>query len=146
MTKAERTTVCDTTRSAYKHWTSVTLRYGDTDRQGHINKAVYCTLYESGRVAFLFTEEGSIVEAEGANLVIARLALDYLQEMKFPGTAEIGSKVLAIGRSSFHVGQGIFMGVTCYSTADSVIVLINPQTKRSTPLTARLIEHLKQVM
>ena len=29
------------------------LRYGDTDRQGHINNAVFVTFLETGRVATL---------------------------------------------------------------------------------------------
>jgi hypothetical protein len=34
------------------------LRYGDTDRQGHINNAVFTTLLETGRVEF-FRSRGS---------------------------------------------------------------------------------------
>src|ERR1700737_3061343 len=143
MTKAQRTTICDTTRSSYRHFTPVTLRYGDTDRQGHINNAAYCSLYESGRVAFLFNEDGSMIRSPGKGLVIAKLSLDYLQEMHFPGTVEVGSKILEIGRSSFKVGQAIFMGDSCYSTADSIIVMIDESTKRSTPLTESLTTYLK---
>ena len=29
------------------------IRYGDTDRQGHVNNAVYATYFESGRVDLL---------------------------------------------------------------------------------------------
>src|SRR5580704_1865021 len=122
MTNTERRTVCDTVRDRYKHWTNVTLRYGDTDRQGHINNAAYCTLLESGRVAFLFNQDGSHIAGEGRSFVIVKLTIDYLIEMNFPGTAEIGSRIISIGRSSFTVGQGIFMGETCYSSAESVIV------------------------
>lgn len=138
-------TVCDTDASSYKHWTNVELRYGDTDRQGHINNAVYCTLFESGRVDFLFDRGGQGVCGEGKNFVIARLTLDYLQEMNFPGTARVGSKILSIGRSSFRVGQAIFMGDQCYSTAESVIVLTDEKTRRSTPLGEALLKILKEL-
>ncbi|WP_343068673.1 hypothetical protein [Kaustia mangrovi] len=33
--------------------TSDKLRYADTDRQGHVNNAVFATFMETGRVAFL---------------------------------------------------------------------------------------------
>jgi acyl-CoA thioester hydrolase len=146
MKAKERATVCDTTRESYRHWTDVTLRYGDTDRQGHINNAVYCTMFESGRCHFLFDKYGENVAGEGKSFVIAKLALDYLQEMNFPGTVEVGSRILSISRSSFSVGQGAFMNETCYSTAESVIVLIDQETKRSTPLTASLKEKLRALM
>lgn len=141
----ERRTVCDTIRSAYLHWTNVTLRYGDTDRQGHINNAAYCTLFESGRVGFLFDERGETPAGSGKSFVIVKLTLDYLVEMNFPGTAEVGSKIIAIGRSSFKVGQGIFIGDTCYSTAESVIVLTDDSTRKSTPLPPDLIGFLQKL-
>src|SRR5207244_300346 len=121
MATTSRRTVCDTVRPNYKYWTNVTLRYGDTDRQGHINNAAYCTLLESGRVDFLFNEDGSHIAGEAKSFVIVKLTVDYLQEMNFPGTAEVGSRIIAIGSSSFIVGQGIFMKDTCHSTAESVI-------------------------
>lgn len=31
------------------------LRYGDTDRQGHVNNAVFSTFLETGRVELLLT-------------------------------------------------------------------------------------------
>lgn len=145
MTKQERRTVCDTTRGTYRHWTKVTLRYGDTDKQGHINNAAYCTFFESGRVDFLFNARGEHVAGENKAFVIAKLTVDYLQEMNFPGNVEVGSKIRSIGRSSFVVGQGAFIGETCFSTAESIIVLIDETTKRSTPLTERLLNKLEQV-
>ena len=146
MTAQERSTVCDTTRSAYKHWTEVTLRYGDTDRQGHINNAAYCTFFESGRVAFLFDNGGQLLAGKGLGVVIAKLTLDYLEELNFPGTVEVGSKILSIGRSSFRVGQGAFMGETCHSTAESIIVLIDETTKKSTPIPEAMRKHLESLV
>lgn len=143
MATSDRGTVCDTVCSAYKHWTNVTLRYGDTDRQGHINNAAYCTFFESGRVSFLFDNYGEHVGGEGKAFVIAKLTLDYLQEMNFPGTVEVGSKILSIGRSSFRVGQAAFMGETCFSTAESVIVLVDDSTKKSSPMPELLLEQLR---
>ncbi len=132
----------DTSRDAYRHWVSIELRYGDTDRQGHINNAVFCTLLESGRVAFLFDGEQAIC-GPGQGFVIARLALDFLSEMKFPGTAEIGSRVLSIGSSSFTIGQAIFKDGACCSTAESVLVLIDESTGKSASLSEVVLERLR---
>ncbi len=137
MTEKEKRSICDTNRDAYKQWTAITLRYGDTDRQGHINNAVYCTLYESGRCDFLFNGKES---AAGPNTsyVIARIALDYLNEMHYPGVVEVGTKIISTGRSSFVVGQAIFLNGLCCSTAESVIVLLDESTGKPTPITPPL--------
>ncbi|SRR5579883_1596454 len=144
MSKAARLTVCDTNESAYHHWTKVNLRYGDTDRQGHINNAVFCTLYESGRVSFLFEGEGGIA-GDKLSFVIVKLTLDFLEEMNFPGVAEVGSKILRVGTSSFTVGQAIFKDGLCCSTSESVIVMIDDSTKRSAPLTDAVRARLESV-
>jgi acyl-CoA thioester hydrolase len=34
----------------HSHWARDVLRYADTDRQGHVNNAVFATFLESGRV------------------------------------------------------------------------------------------------
>ena len=144
MTAEQRATVAETDARAYKHWTEVHLRYGDTDRQGHINNAIFATLLESGRVALLFNDVGNAVAGSGTAYVIAKLTLDFLAEMNFPGTARIGSKILSTGRSSFVVAQAIFLNDKCCSTAQSVIVLTDEATHRSTPLTAELLEQLNR--
>ena len=33
------------------------LRYGDTDRQGHVNNAVFATFMETGRVELIYNPE-----------------------------------------------------------------------------------------
>jgi len=143
VTKGEttRTTVSSTEREFYKLWTPVTLRYGDTDRQGHINNAAYCTFFESGRVAFLCHEHGTIAD-DGFSFVIAKLSLDFLKEMNFPGTVEVGTRVNNIGKSSFTCGQALFKDGECCSTAESVIVLTDNSTKRSAPLPQKVISVL----
>lgn len=143
--KSQRKTVCSTQRSDYRRWVCVTLRYGDTDRQGHINNAVYCTLAESGRVDFLFDGAESAAGNDTA-FVIARLSIDYLHEMHYPGIAEIGSKVLSIGNSSFLVGQGIFYNGHCCSTAESVIVLIDKDSGKSRRIEEPLLTRLKELL
>lgn len=143
MSEKSRRTVADTSRDSYKHWTEVTIRYGDTDRQGHINNAVYCTYFESGRCAFLFDENGCIAGA-GKNFVIVKLTLDYIEEASFPGVIEVGSKIVAIGTSSFTVEQALFKDGVCCSTAQSIIVQIDDGKKKSKPLSEELIAVLRK--
>jgi acyl-CoA thioester hydrolase len=111
------------------------LRYGDTDRQGHINNAVFVTFLETGRVATLEGGEKPLREP-GFSFVIARLVLDYRAEIFWPGTVEIGTAVKAIGNSSITFTQAIFQGDKCVATAESVLVQVDNTTRRSAPLSA----------
>lgn len=144
MTNTARSTVGDTKRDGYKHWTPVNLRYGDTDRQGHVNNAVFCTLLESGRVDFLFDGEHAIC-GEGKNFVIAKITMDFLSEMNFPGVVEVGSAILSIGKSSFVVEQALFKDGLCSCTSQSVIVMVDEESRRSTALTPEVLAKLKSL-
>ncbi len=109
------------------------LRYGDTDRQGHVNNAVFVTLLETGRTQVLHQTEPALLKP-GQNFVIARLTLEYRAELFWPGTVEIGTCVQAIGRSSVTFGQALFQEGKCAAVADSVVVLVDNNTHRATPL------------
>ena len=51
------------------------LRYADTDRQGHVNNAVFATALETGRVELLH-DPNLPLAGPGSSFVIARLELD----------------------------------------------------------------------
>jgi acyl-CoA thioester hydrolase len=122
-----------TERSAYRHWTKDILRYGDTDRQGHVNNAVFSTFLESGRVAILYNKQRPVTP-RGCAFVIARLVLDFRAEILWPGEVETGSALSHIGNSSVRFGQGIFTATGCAATAETTIVLMDEQTRKSRPL------------
>jgi acyl-CoA thioester hydrolase len=107
------------------------LRYGDTDRQGHVNNAVFATFLESGRVELI---EGRSWRDGTASFVIARLELDYVAEVLWPGTVEIGTSVKKIGRSSLALTQAVFQSGRLVATAETVMVYVDNTTHRSTPL------------
>ncbi len=131
-----------TERSSYRIWTLDKLRYNDTDRQGHVNNAVFATFCETGRVAFLY-DKALALAAAGCEFVIARLIIDFRAELYFPGTVDIGTRVLRIGSSSFTVGQGIFKDDLCVATAESVGVQMNQTTRRAHPLAPETIGWLE---
>ena len=48
----------DITKIAYyAHWTKEFVRYNDTDRQGHVNNAVFVTFLEAGASRFFSTRK-----------------------------------------------------------------------------------------
>ncbi len=111
-----------------------TIRYGDTDRQGHVNNAVFTTFLETGRVHLLF-DPANRLPRPNTSFVLARLEVDYVAEIHWPGTVQIGSRVLEIGRSSARFAQAIFQDGACTARAETVVVLVDNLTHKSTPWT-----------
>lgn len=109
------------------------LRYADTDRQGHVNNAVFATMLETGRVELLLAPDQPLFEP-GCGFVIASLQVDFRGEILWPGQVEIGTRVAATGRSSVTLEQALFQGGRCVATARSVIVHVNEASRRSHPL------------
>src|SRR5271163_3413996 len=122
-----------TDRASFTLWTQDKLRYADTDRQGHVNNAKFATFLETGRVSFLY-DPAAPLAPPGCEFVLARLTIDFLAELRWPGTVDIGSAIRAVGRSSLTIGQGLFVGASCVAAAESVVVLTDATTRRSTPV------------
>ncbi|WP_052340842.1 acyl-CoA thioesterase [Salinarimonas rosea] len=110
-----------------------TIRYADTDRQGHVNNAVFATFLETGRVALLYDADAAPAGATG-EFVIARLDLAFRAELRWPGRVEIGTGVASLGRSSVALTQALFQDGRCAASARTTIVLIDTATRRATPL------------
>src|SRR5208337_2732089 len=116
----------------FLHVSREKLRYGDTDRQGHVNNAVFVTFLETGRVELLLSNEVDLCGPGGA-FVLARLLVDYRKEMQWPGDIEIGTRVESVGRSSLRMTQALFQNGECVATAESIVVLTDTTTRRSKP-------------
>ncbi|MGO9007191.1 MAG: acyl-CoA thioesterase [Beijerinckiaceae bacterium] len=125
----------------YPSRTTDKIRYADTDRQGHVNNAVFATLFETGRAEMLYDPASPLAEP-GTGFVIVRLAIDFLREINWPGIVAIGTRVASIGRSSVTLEQGLFQAEQCVATAETVIVLMDAATRRSCPLPPAAVKRL----
>jgi len=114
------------------------LRYGDTDRQGHVNNAVFSTFLETGRVEMIYDGKASLAD-EGCSFVIARLELNFITELLWPGRVDIGSGVIAVGRSSLRMEQALFQGERLVAVGETVMVQVSDATRRSQPFSGRLV-------
>jgi acyl-CoA thioester hydrolase len=118
------------------------IRYGDLDRQGHVNNAVFATYFETGRVGLIYDAENGL-QVAGATSVVARLEIDFLGELRWPGTVEIGTAVEEIGRSSYRFLQAVFHAGAIAASGRTTMVLIDSETRRARPLPPELIERLQ---
>ncbi|GAA5535140.1 thioesterase family protein [Deinococcus aluminii] len=82
------------------HRTEIQMRYGDIDGMGHLNNAVYVQYLETSRV-LLMRDLG--VRDEDDRSVLARLELDYRQEVRWGQRVTVETLVEGVGRSSWTV-------------------------------------------
>ncbi|WP_051362009.1 acyl-CoA thioesterase [Solimonas soli] len=116
MSAADGTRVAD-----YRFWVGERVRFNDLDLLGHVNNIAYVVYVETGRASFLRSLGMFELDAR-RQTVIARFEMDYRRELGYPADVRVGVRVLAIGRSSFRIGVGIFDGDGCVASALNVIV------------------------
>ncbi len=71
----------------------------------------------------------------GASFVLARLAIDFLGEMHWPGDVEIGTAIVRVGNSSLGLDQALFVNGVCVATAENTLVLVDKTTRKPRPFT-----------
>jgi len=123
--------------------TTQTIRHGDLDAQRHVNNTVFASFFESGRVQLIRHPEHGL-HVPGTTFVLARTEIDYLRELHFPGTVEIGTGIVHIGRTSFTFAHALFEGGLCAATGRATMVLIDATTRRSRPLPDDLVARLRR--
>lgn len=119
--------------ASYRCWVEEHVRFADLDLLGHVNNKAFLTYAESGRVGFLKQTQMWEAGAPRQN-VVARLEVDYRQELHFPADIRIGVRVLSIGRSSFVLGLGVFGPGGCVATIVTVMVRIDTQSRAAVEL------------
>ena len=136
------------TESDFPFWTEEKVRISDTDHNGHVNNTATGQYCEAGRGELMLHIAGSRGAGRGFAMAVARVAIDYRREIHWPGRVRIGSRVARIGNSSVTVQQALFWWPpemppgsaphttpgTLFATAESVMVIMDPTTRKSMPM------------
>ena len=119
----------------YPFWCEEKLRNADTDQQGHINNAVIASFFEAGRME-VFAQQALDPFRASSLFVIVRVEIDYKRELFYPGLVRVGSRVSAIGRTSFKFEQTLRSGDHEVACALATCVLLDLATRKPTPVPA----------
>lgn len=133
------------TLETYPFKTFDKIRYRDTDRQGHVNNAVFSTFIETGRLEMMFHPDRNLAD-DDCFFVIVKIEMEMVQEVTWPGRVEIGTGVTRIGNSSIGFAQGIYQGDKLVAVATSIIVQMDAHTRKSKPLSERAKQGLRPYM
>lgn len=121
--------------------TSVTLRYSDMDALGHLNNAVYATLFEAGRVDYVEQKLAALTPA-GTGYVIVRLEIDFNAEARYPGTADIMTAITRLGGSSMTFTQSIRIAGRLVASAACICALFDLTRRKALRLPDSMREQI----
>jgi acyl-CoA thioester hydrolase len=128
-------------RTSFKIWTSHTIRYNDQDPLGHVNNAVYSTFFEAGRTAYILPMLEEVAdETNTLDFVLARITIEFVKELGYPGSVDIGTRLLRLGTKSMTISNAVFKTGTdeCVATCEAILVFFDLETRASVEPPARL--------
>lgn len=112
--------------TAYAVRQCLQTRYGDMDANRHLNNVAIARLLEEARVRFHGALFGAVEAGPALGeraIMIAHLSIDYLAEGRYGADVETGVAVVAVGRTSYRLGIGLFQDGRAMALADSVMVV-----------------------
>ena len=106
------------------------VRYNDTDRQGHVNNAMFATFFETGRVEMLYQPSHQFL-SDDCSFVVAKSTIELIAEIHWPGQVDIGTGIVRIGNNSLVIAANLYQQGRLVATSETMVVQVNTQTKTS---------------
>ncbi|MFZ0453465.1 MAG: thioesterase family protein [Ignavibacteriaceae bacterium] len=129
----------------FKHKITVKVRFNEVDMLGVCNNAVYISYLEEARLQY-FKDLGLIpsqgIFSDGKLFYVVRNEINYKDHARFDEELNIYSKISFIKNSSFGFEHLVVKSKDNIIAADGkgIIVCVDPETKKSTPLSENFYE------
>ena len=110
--------------------THIDIRFSDQDSQGHVSHLPIIEWIAHARVAYI---DGMIEKAgvENIDYTLAHLGVDFLEEVAFPGTVDVLSRVANIGGKSLTTKYSVTRGGYPIAKAKCVNVFFDTETRET---------------
>jgi acyl-CoA thioester hydrolase len=119
----------------------------DNDACGHLNNAVYLSLFDSAVNAALIA--AGVLDIENSEVigVVVETHCNYFASLAFPQPVEAGLAIARLGTSSICYDIGIFAagGAETAARGHFVHVYVDRRTRRPVPLPDRLLAFAKEL-
>ncbi len=116
-------------------WTkSVTPRFGDIDGLRHINNCMLPIWFETGREPLFRLFHPEFDPGTEWRLIMARISVDFVDQMRLGADVEIRTFVRKIGRSSLTVYQEAWQDGRLGAKGEAIIVHYDFPNKKSLPI------------
>jgi len=114
------------------HTTDVDLRFQDLDAAGHLNNAVYVTVIEEARVAYL--EDVLDLSLAEMTIVVAAVSVEFQQPVTDPTAITVHTTVTDLGETSFEMAYELHHQDTVVATGETVQVTVDPGAREPVPI------------
>lgn len=114
-----------------------TVRFRDLDAIGHVNNAVFATFLEQARIAFLEPKGANV-----ANMILARLEIDFRSPAELGETIEISVTPSRVGKKSFDLSYELRAGDRLVAEAKTVLVAYDYERAESVEIPEEWKERL----
>lgn len=122
--------------------TIVTPRFGDVDGLRHINNCVVPEWFELAREP-LFRLFHSHLDLEAWNLIMAKISVEYVSQMRLGSDVEIRTYIKKIGRSSCTVYQEAWQEGKLGCKGDAVLVHYDFENNKSLPIPDHIVAEMR---
>lgn len=87
----------------FKHRISIKVRFCDLDAMGHVNNTAYLSYLEEARLAYYNQVLNIDTNKLEFNAVVARIEIDYLEQIRLGDNVEVYTRTGKIGNKSSDV-------------------------------------------
>ncbi|MBP5560776.1 MAG: acyl-CoA thioesterase [Muribaculaceae bacterium] len=112
--------------------TPVQLRFSDLDTLGHVNNAVYFSLFDLAKSDYFNKVKGAMQDWTRVNVVLANIHCDFLSQVLFDERVVVKTQTLTLGDKSFtlllQLENEDTGEVKCVCT--QIMVYLDPDTLR----------------
>ena len=123
-----------------RRWTSeARLRFADLDGLGHVNSLSLAALAEDGRMRIVL----GMPMTPRSEFMLVSLALQYLAPASIDHDVMVTTILTRIGRSSFTLSHTLEQANTCLVRAESVVVHVDQEARKSLPLSEEQLQFLQ---
>ena len=116
------------------------VMFGDLDTNMHVNNVMMGRFFEESRVDTNFNAGlPQLIRGAGLHLLIARVAIDYLQEVRYRRKLHLRMRIAKIGTSSVVYEQAAWQGDQCAALAEVIAVCRSSEGAAPWPDEARAL-------
>jgi acyl-CoA thioester hydrolase len=106
----------------------VQLRHSDLDPSGVVGPTAIGRLFEEARYVVRRTIDHPQARDPDAGFVLARVRIEFLAPVHYPGEAEVGIAVAGVGRTSFSYAAALFQHGRCVALSDATVAVRDRRT------------------
>lgn len=120
--------------AAFRHRTTLQVRFRDIDAFKHVNNAVFFSYVEQARIRYLLDVLQPDRPFDRLPLILARVELDYRSPITFGEGVDVDTRVERIGRSSIAMAHRMTAGAEGRLAGDVHTVLVTYDYEAARPV------------